>query len=179
MIALLSVVVLLGAAVPDTATVDAKKHFAAGRAEYDLGHFDTALAEFESGYRNKPLPAFLFNIGQCHFQEERYDKAVYFYERYLELSPRAENRVLVEELLVEARREARPLPERLFLHDEADAPTPRSGAASRDESEPQPWLWIGVGSAVAVVATGVALAFALAPRDPAPGSLGVLDGRNK
>lgn len=178
---MIALALLLALAAPDAATVEARRHFEAGRADYDLGHFDEALAEFEAAYRVKPLPAFLFNIGQCHFQNRDHQKAVFFYERYLELVPDADNRVLVQELLAEARRESRPLSERLFLHDDVDDP-PRSSRTTTEEridDDPQPWLWIGVGGAAVALAVSGAVVLALWPQQPEPGSLGTLDGRSR
>ena len=52
----------------DRATQEAKTHFQAGQTKYKLGRFDEALADYSKAYELKPIPSFLFNIGQCHRQ---------------------------------------------------------------------------------------------------------------
>jgi tetratricopeptide (TPR) repeat protein len=101
---LLVALVLLGSG-PDPALVEAKQHFAVARAAYDAGRFDDALAAFQAAYAKKPIPAFLFNVGQCERQLGHYDRAIFFFERYLESSPNLddEGRRVVTELIVEAR----------------------------------------------------------------------------
>ena len=44
----------------------AKAHFDKGNMHYNLGRFDEALEEFSAAYEALALPAFLFNLGQCH-----------------------------------------------------------------------------------------------------------------
>ncbi|RKI63811.1 tetratricopeptide repeat protein [Corallococcus sp. AB049A] len=70
-----------------TAAEDAaREKFSEGNLAYDLGEFDRALKAFSEAYRLKPLPAFLFNIAQCHRQLNNPSRAAFFYRRYLALS---------------------------------------------------------------------------------------------
>jgi len=98
-----STLVLLAAAGPtragDPAVEQAKAHFAEAQKHFKLGRFDEALAEYTKAYEAKALPAFLFNIGQCHRKLERYDKAIHFYKSYLRDMPEAPNRKLVDDLI--------------------------------------------------------------------------------
>ncbi len=71
-------------------------------SEYDLGHFQPALAAAERAYRLDPLPQLLFNLGQCHRALHQWDQAAFFFRRYLEKLPKAPNRQLAEALLAEA-----------------------------------------------------------------------------
>ncbi|WP_223642014.1 tetratricopeptide repeat protein [Corallococcus sp. EGB] len=64
----------------------AREKFSEGNLAYDLGEFDRALKAFSEAYRLKPLPAFLFNIAQCHRQLNNPSRAAFFYRRYLALS---------------------------------------------------------------------------------------------
>jgi len=135
----------------DRATVTAKKHFYAGEKLFALGRFDEALAEYEAAFDAKPLPAFLFNIGQCHRNLHDYDAAIFSYRKYLSLMPDAANRAEVEDLIRELEDlQARERAE----HDRQE--TDRARAAEHDEpSTPvykKWWLWTGVG----VVAAGTA-----------------------
>jgi tetratricopeptide (TPR) repeat protein len=81
----------------DPATAAAKKHYQQGESAFALGQYDKALEEYTAGYEQKPLPAFLFNIAQCHWNIgdaakavsewnkaiESYDRAIFFYRKYL------------------------------------------------------------------------------------------------
>jgi hypothetical protein len=106
------VVVLLGAgaaiaAPPDPAIAKSKELFTHAESLYALTRFDEALAEYERAFEAKPLPGFLFNIGQCHRQLGHWDKAAYFYRTYLDREHDAKNRGLVESLIVEMEGKAR------------------------------------------------------------------------
>ena len=81
----------------DPATAAAKKHYQQGESFFALGEYYKALEEYSAGYKQKPLPAFLFNIAQCHWNIgdtaraasdwdkaiESYDRAMFFYQKYL------------------------------------------------------------------------------------------------
>src|SRR6185503_6340136 len=65
-------------------------------AQRRLEAYDKAIDEWEAGYRLKPAPQFLYNIAQAYRLSKRPDKALSFYQKYLKLSPHAENRPEVE-----------------------------------------------------------------------------------
>jgi tetratricopeptide (TPR) repeat protein len=81
----------------DPATAAAKKHYQQGESFFALGEYHKALEEYSAGYKQKTLPAFLFNIAQCHWNIgdaaraaskwdqaiESYDRAIFFYRKYL------------------------------------------------------------------------------------------------
>lgn len=171
----MSVLLLLAltfSSADDVATTQAKAAFAAGRAKYDLGYFSEALAEFERAYESRPLPAFLFNIGQCHFQEGRFDRAVFFYERYLELSPDAPDAALARELIVEARARAEavrpPDPRRDATHTSptnATPPraTPAPTTAAATNAAPAPASTAGASTPSSAPASEPASALPSAP----------------
>ena len=75
-----------------------------GKKAYDLGRFEEAIAHYSAAYDAMPLPALLFNIGQCHRQLGQFGRASFFYGRYLDLAPRASNATLAHELLEEVGR---------------------------------------------------------------------------
>ena len=88
-------------ATPDEAA--AKARYAEAQGFYDTGRFDEALKGFSAAYELKPLPGFLFNIGQCHRQLGNWERARFFYRRYLDVSPtRPKNAAQVESLLKQA-----------------------------------------------------------------------------
>jgi tetratricopeptide (TPR) repeat protein len=51
-----------------------------------LGQFEHALDAFSQAYELKPLPGFLFNIAQCHRHLGNFERASFFYKRYLTLA---------------------------------------------------------------------------------------------
>ncbi|RKG60850.1 tetratricopeptide repeat protein [Corallococcus sp. AB011P] len=86
----------------------AREKFSEGNLAYDLGEFDRALKAFSEAYRIKPLPAFLFNIAQCHRQLNNPSRASFFYRRYLSLSQgEPANADVVRELVAEMDAKAR------------------------------------------------------------------------
>ncbi|MSP60293.1 MAG: hypothetical protein EXR72_08125 [Myxococcales bacterium] len=93
---------LCAMAVPvDPATARARDLFAHAEALYALTRYGEALAEYERAFESKPLPGFLFNIGQCHRQLDQPGRAAYFYRAYIDRQPQAKNRALVLSLISE------------------------------------------------------------------------------
>lgn len=78
----------------------AKAKFVAAQAAYDVGQFDKALDLYGAAYNLKPLPAFLFNMAQCHKQLANYERALFFYRRFLAQAPRGTDTETVEQLIV-------------------------------------------------------------------------------
>ena len=66
------------------ASASVQAEFQQGENAYNLGHFEESRLAFERAYQLDPLPAILFNIGQCYRQLGAYDRAAFFYQRYLE-----------------------------------------------------------------------------------------------
>lgn len=81
----------------------AKALFAKGNEHYNLGEFVQALELYRRAYRAMPLPAFLFNIAQCHRKLGQHADAVTMYQSYLVGVPSAQNKALVESLITESR----------------------------------------------------------------------------
>ena len=68
-------------------TERARALFDEAEGHYARGAYADALAGYAKAYQVLPLPAFLFNIAQCHRMLGKYDRAIYFYEGYLRDSP--------------------------------------------------------------------------------------------
>lgn len=148
------------AAADDPALRAAKRHFEHGEKLYALTKFGDALDEYQKAFDAKPIPDFLFNIGQCYRNLGDYDSAIFSYRKYLKLAPDAPNRDQVEQLI-------RDLEEK---KDQSD--TQRLGLGRSRHTEPEPdepdversperpiykkwWFWTGV--AVVGVAGGVGI----------------------
>lgn len=71
--------------------VKAKQLFEEAQVHYETGRFQEALEDYSKAYELVQLAGFLFNIGQCHRELKEYDRALYFYERYLREKPDAKN----------------------------------------------------------------------------------------
>lgn len=85
------------------ATSQAREHARQARVHYQLGRFEQALEEYAAAYEIDPVPALLYNMGQCHRHLDNHERAIFFYEGYLRGSPDAGNRSLVEDLIEECR----------------------------------------------------------------------------
>ena len=83
----------------------AREHFQNAENSFNLGRFPDALADYQAAYEAKPLPGFLFNIAQCYRNMHSFERARFFFRRYLALEPHTPNRRLVEDLIAEMTRE--------------------------------------------------------------------------
>jgi tetratricopeptide (TPR) repeat protein len=72
-----------------------------GITDYDLGHYEAAIAKFEEAYKLNPAPNILYNLGQAHRQKKNYEKALFYFKQYLRNKPTAANRPEVERLIGE------------------------------------------------------------------------------
>ena len=76
-------------------------HNKLGMKHYTLGHFSEAIEEFEKAYDIKPEPIFLYNIGQSHWQNQDFKRAIFFYRRYLDAAPQGKYRVQIEQRIID------------------------------------------------------------------------------
>ena len=126
----------------DSDDAKAKALFRQAQTAYDLAEFDKALSLYSEAYKTKPLPGFLFNLGQCHRQTGNYERAAFFFQRFIDNSaPKAPNVELARQLVDDMRKK---------VAEKAAAPTPAVPTASpapaktqgddlkRFESEPSP-----------------------------------------
>lgn len=117
---------------------EAGPHFQRGAQAYAIGHFDEAIAEFETAYKLDPAPILLFNIAQANRHLGRKERALFFYRRYLEQAPAAPNRAdaqrHVTELEDEIKREGGP---RAPVGDTGDAPSRQPLPAQLSDAGPQ------------------------------------------
>lgn len=152
---LLCIVTLLcaGVAAADPAERAAKRHFDRGQKLFNLGKFAEALDEYEQAYDAKPIPDFLFNIGQCHRNLNNYDAAIFSFRKYLKLAPDADNREQVEEYIADLEAEQeRDNARKLKLTKEEPPPPPPPGERPVYKKW---WFWTGV--AVVGVGAGVGI----------------------
>jgi tetratricopeptide (TPR) repeat protein len=157
------------ASADDVATRAAKRHYARGEKLFNLGKFEDALDEFEKAYDAKPIPDFLFNIGQCHRNLGDYDSAIFSFKKFLKLDPDAPNREKVQSLIdeLEAKQE----------RDDTDrfrlVKKPREQPVTTESPVYKKW-WFWTGVAVVGVAGGVGIYTATRSGGPPDTDLGLL-----
>jgi len=188
-VALLTLTLTLGiaAAAPDPTSAQARSAYDEGITNYNLGHYDEALASFERGYRLKHDPAFLFNIGQCQRQLDRPRDAARSFRAYLREVADAPNRADVEKLITSMDEQAAqkaanqpptgnqppttvvppPSPPASAATSPAAAPVAVTASAPPPRKRTALWIGIGVGAAV-VIGLAVGLGVGLGTGHGAP-----------
>ncbi|HSI03152.1 MAG: tol-pal system YbgF family protein [Myxococcota bacterium] len=189
--------------VEDEATRTARARFKAAETSFALGRFKEALDGYAKAYEAKPMPALLFNIGQCHFELGDHERAIFFYELSLGNDLDAKQRALVKQRLHQARTAQAAAEDKRIRADGAERQHEqlamrlqehsRVAAAKQAEldverlrmSAPPPptpiyakwWFWAAAGTVVAVAATSVILATRDAATVPPRGDLQTIDTR--
>lgn len=79
----------------------AKALFKSAVSAYNLGEFDQALKLYTEIYKLQPLPDLLFNIGQCHRQMGNFERAQFFFNRFLDTAPTNPNIEIARSLMAE------------------------------------------------------------------------------
>jgi tetratricopeptide (TPR) repeat protein len=184
-----------GAEPTKAAQDEAKPIFAEAQQAYQLGKFEDAIARYEKVYQLTNHPSLLFNLAQCHRQLGNFERAAFFYERYL-ASARAPipNEQLARDLLaeMEQKRDQKAAEDKLAAEARAKVEAEAAAAErARQEEEgrrlaqkvpeakpvtSQPWFWVAVvGGAAVVVGGTVAIAAAAGSRPAGPDtSLGTI-----
>jgi tetratricopeptide (TPR) repeat protein len=158
-----------GAASKEDPKSAARVLFDYAQREYDLGNFNDALSGYSEAYRLVPEPALLFNIGQCHRQLGQYERAAFFYRRYLALDPESPDAPLVNELIQTMDAKQAELEKKSRQGTPLAVPlTPEAQSAERPSSVPaflrSKWFWAGVGVVAVGATTTVLLTRSSEPR---------------
>jgi hypothetical protein len=85
------------------ADAEARAHFERAEAAFRARRFEDARLGYQAAYEREALPGLLFNIAQCHRYLENHERAIFFYERYLELAGRTPDRARTLELIAQQR----------------------------------------------------------------------------
>jgi tetratricopeptide (TPR) repeat protein len=152
LLALLFAVAPRSAFAEDLATKAAKRHFDRGEKLFALGKFDVALDEYQKAFDAKPIPDFLFNIGQCYRNLGDYDQAIFSFKKYLKLEPDAPDKDKVEKLIddLEEKKERGEGQKLVKKPDEPPPPPP-----GRTPIYKKWWFWAGVGVVGGAASFGV------------------------
>ncbi|MEZ4363092.1 MAG: tetratricopeptide repeat protein [Kofleriaceae bacterium] len=148
----------------DLDTRTARRHFDKADKLFALGRFDQALEQYQKAYDAKPIPDFLFNIGQCYRNLNDYESAIFSFRKFLTLDPETPRRADVEQLIeeLEAKKARADVLERESRLQAERAPPPRSTPITK-----RWWFWTGV---VAFVGAGAGTAYLLTREDGVPAS---------
>ncbi len=136
----------------DAATRSSRHHFQKGEKLFALGRFDEALEQYEQAFEARPLPAFLFNIGQCHRNLGNFEQAIFSFRKYLRQVPDADNREAVEDLIDELEASRRAADEAARRREAArfgggDPPPKRDPPRARKPIYARWWFWGGIAAA--------------------------------
>lgn len=168
---LLVSVVLLSSQAPmrlawadDPATRTARRHFDKADKLFALGRFDEALEQYEKAFDAKPIPDFLFNIGQCYRNLGDYESAIFSFRKFLTLDPETTRRPAVEQLIdeLEAKKAQAELLERERKIEESRRPAEPKKPVTRKW-----WFWTGLA---ALAAAGGGTVYLLTRDDGLPPS---------
>jgi hypothetical protein len=170
-----------GGVTASDAAERAKDADRAARAHYDAHEYAAAIVDYHHAFEALPDPLFLFDIAQAHRQLHQCDDALTFYRAYLRARPDADNRVKVEQFIIEMQGCAKSEPtttdgDRPASGNQpgaADHAQPAIGDDRRvtDNERPKPaaprkfpstWQLAGIGTAgVGAVLVGVAVYFSI------------------
>ncbi|HEX4462815.1 MAG TPA: hypothetical protein VIA18_32805 [Polyangia bacterium] len=166
----------------DAAKAEARGHYDAGLAHFNLREYPQAITEFQAAYRALPDPVFLYNLAQSYRLSDAPEQALYFYQTYLRSTTNAPDRAEVEDRIAalqkviadkksapraapaEPKTEATVAPA-VVVAPTVPAPAPlATSAADHSRSDRKPiykrwWLWTVVG--VVLVGTGVGVGVGL------------------
>jgi tetratricopeptide (TPR) repeat protein len=148
----------------DLSTKAAKRHFDRGEKLFALGKFDDALDEYQKAFDAKPIPDFLFNIGQCYRNLGDYQQAIFSFKKYLKLEPDAPDKDKVEKLIDDLEEKQERGDGQKFVQRKGEPPPP---PPVKPESTPiykKWWFWTGI----AVVGGGAGFGVYEATKGGAP-----------
>jgi tetratricopeptide (TPR) repeat protein len=157
------------------AAEDPKVVFNEANQAYQLGRFQGAIGKYERVFELTSHPSLLFNLAQCHRQLLNFERAAFFYDRYLSTAKSPiPNEKLARDLLAEMslkRDEQKLADEKAAAEKLAAEERARQEAAGRRLAQQPPeakpvtqqwWFWAAIGGAVVVAGTVTAVAAASA-----------------
>lgn len=156
----------------------AKLHNKAAKLHFIGGKYEEAAAEYQNAHDARPMPIFLYNIGQCYRRVgtlERLKKALEYFERHQREAPDSPNKQVVDTEIEEVKREItakeratrdqQAFPTEVKPQQEArdagDVDGERDRATTGRPLYKSWWLWTSVG---AVATLGAAVGLGLAAR---------------
>lgn len=152
----LALALVLTALAPDVAAQEAEQRaklrarrlFDRAEVHFSLHEFRKALPLYGAAYRVKPMPEFLFNMGQCHRYLGNHEQAIFHYKQFMLKKPASSQRAQVEQLVAES---------------ESNLRAERAASAAAEDGSPgaaqacvsRGWFWGGVGLTTALTLTSI------------------------
>ena len=112
----------------ESATEQARQHYVTGTQQYDLGHWDDSIREFEKAYELRPDPSFLYNLAQAYRRKGDNKRALDLYRNYLVKVPKTPQRAEIEERIKSLQKQI----------EEADSGKPAPSALEPTVTSPVP-----------------------------------------
>ena len=143
----------------ETDVAVARKHYEKAEKLFALGRFEAALHEYEAAFEARPLPGFLFNIGQCHRNLGNYDAAIFSFRKYLRLAPEADNRDDVNDLIADLEKKKQRAEAEAEARRQAEVEAARQPQPAKTQRSSRPiytrwWFWTGVAAVGAGAGAG-------------------------
>lgn len=113
---------------------EAAKHFNVGQEAYDKKDYATAVKEYLAAYQLAPINSLLFNIGQAYRLSGDNEKALAYYEKYVEFEPGGAQVVETKQHIAELKEGIETAKHELKLKDE-EAARQKAEADARAEEE--------------------------------------------
>lgn len=149
----------------DPTTRAARRAFDKADKLFALGRFDEALEQYQKAFDAKPIPDFLFNIGQCYRNLNDYDSAIFSFQKFLTLDPETPRREAVEQLINEL--EGKKAQAELLARERKAAEKNQPPVAKKPSITKRWWFWTGL---VTIAAAGGGTAYFLTRDDGVPSS---------
>lgn len=139
------------------ARANAQRFYELGVEHFRKGDHERAVVEFTKAYRIDPNPTLVFNMARAFEEMEQYGPAREFYQRYLELAPRAPDRRQVEDSIsalghlaekqAAAANQKTTSPEATPASASPDGLTASAAPPEAEESRTLMWVTLGTGIA--------------------------------
>lgn len=87
---------------PMPRSASGRERLAKGNRLYNTREFEAAIIEYKAGAQIEPLPVFEYNLGQCYRHLNKYEEAIWYYDRFKQdAAPTGELGEAVERFLTE------------------------------------------------------------------------------
>jgi tetratricopeptide (TPR) repeat protein len=151
-------------ALPSPALADRQKAqllFEEGTQRYADGKYESAVSSFQAGFREEPLPDFLYNIAMAQQRLHRPEQAIRYLEMYQLLAQDPKERAQAQAQIAKLQKE-RGLPEGSSSGGAFDF---SSGPGESKPLYKRPLFWVALVSGVAAVAAVTTAAVVLTRKE--------------
>jgi tetratricopeptide (TPR) repeat protein len=142
---------------------EARERYSAAQKLFDQARYEEAAAEFQKSYELSRYPAILHKIALSYDQLGNLDKAIEYYQKYLDADPKSERRAGIEARIAKLKEQRQPpavtAPAAATAAPQATAVT-AAPAPRKTPVYKKWWLWTIVGVAAAGLAVGLGVGLA-------------------